>query len=215
MNSPRLSWFALIALLFAAIPSPAFSDIFIEIDITDFENGFTITEGASTEVDLFYPATSTSTIQFVDFFTAADSAGTTGLDSGFLRDTTFNSIVGAGSVFTTNSRGDIQRDELVFRADLSDLHGTGPGARFEGGPNVYLGGITGSLPAIGTSGIIEGDLANEQLGRWFVVGDTSSTAVPEPSSLALMAMGAAGVAAWRMRRKSRVERKESSEKTTA
>ena len=107
-----------------------------------------------------------------------------------------------GSSFGGDTENFVNGDNFVgFRFDAD-------GTTLYGWAKIEVGLDPGAGPGPGPADSVPGEVtiaewAYETTGGAIAVGDTGldTAAVPEPHSLALMAMGAAGVAAWRSRRK--------------
>jgi len=149
--------------------------------------------------------------------------------AGFARDLNFIAGGGTGALVATNGLR-IQNLALGFEVGLtlepglafaneiwSIIKATSPLARFNGftvdepgfvgfrfndGTNDLFGWAKFAVTGPGTlAGITIFEWAYEDSGAPIQVGDTG--AIPEPSSLAMWALGVAGLAAWRRRRRSK------------
>lgn len=139
--------------------------------------GFTIENFFSTEVDLFGALGGTL-------------SPTVGTSSAYSAIGTFNYSANNGtftagddlSVYVSGSEG---ADSQVFNTTT---------AAFVGAASIDLSAFIASLPAPGTSGhIITGYFQSGTPDHGEVIGQWSVTAVPEPSSTALWALGMAGM----------------------
>lgn len=126
--------------------------------------------------------------------------------SGGILNLVTNAVVGAAANFASN------RDEVTANGTnrLPGWTANTPGYfgfKFGSGGNTRYGWaqmtITPGSPAVGQGFVIQQAYYKND-GTSIAVGAVP-VVVPEPSSMALLAVGSAGVAAWRLRRKDRAE----------